>query len=51
MACGCGGTAAAPEEFEVILPDQTRKTTTSEVQARQWIARYGGGVIKKLSKA
>lgn len=47
MGCGCGGTKVQPTQYEVTLPTGAVKTTDSEVQARQWVARYGGGLIKE----
>lgn len=46
MACGCSGTTAA-QEWSVTLPDGTTQTVTSDVAARQMIAKAGGGVMRR----
>lgn len=46
MGCGCGS-AAQQEQWLVKFPDGTEATAASDVQARQWIARAGGGTMKR----
>jgi hypothetical protein len=46
LGCNCGGTATV-DQYVVTLPDGTVKIANSDVQARQWIARAGGGVMRK----
>lgn len=48
MGCGCGGGGSQIEQWQVIFPDGTRDVAASEVQARQWIARAGGGVMRRV---
>lgn len=46
MACGCGKSSSA-EQWSVTLPDGTTQTVTSDVAARQMIAKAGGGVMRR----
>jgi hypothetical protein len=48
MGCGCGS-AAQVQQYVVTLLDGTVKIAGSDIQARQWIARAGGGTMKKVA--
>lgn len=45
MGCGCGG-KQVEQQYVVTLSDGTVKIAAGEVQARQWIARAGGGTMR-----
>lgn len=47
MGCGCGGQAKQEEQYLVTLADGTVQIATGEVQARQMIAKAGGGVMRR----
>lgn len=51
IGCGCGSGAAQVQQYVVTLIDGTVKIAGSDVQARQWIARAGGGTMKKATAA
>lgn len=47
MPCGrCGSTRTAPERYEYTSADGTKKTFSSETEARAKVARSGGSYKK-----
>lgn len=50
MGCGCGGSQPTTQ-YEVTLGDGTKATFDTRPEADLYAARFGGGVVRPVSKA